>query len=88
MNFPLLIIQAFCVALLTLLIGTGIHYIIRRSPFSTKWGDYSDSEKRIALGWVLLYTGFITYLMYEFIGMNFWYDSGNMLPGKSRATCM
>lgn len=86
-NIPLLIIQSFSVALLTVLIGTGLHYLFRKSPFSATWGDYNANEKRVAIGWILFYSGFIAYLMYEFIGMNFWYNSGNMFPGKSASSC-
>ena len=87
MNLLLLLIQTFCFALLLVLTGTGFHMIFRKSVFNKEWSKYTTGEKRVTIGWVLFLSGFVTYLLYEFIGMNFWYNSGSMWPGKGKGQC-
>ena len=65
------LLEAFCIALTTLLVGLALHVAL--GHHSLHANSPTMKEELIRLSVILFLTGFSIHVLYEFTGLNKWY---------------
>ena len=77
-----LLLEAFIVGLLVVIVGTIISFFISKLVKSTMPPMCKDWNKNFVMEICLFITGFLTHILFEFIGANKWYCKNGVACSK------